>query len=194
MMNDYLTVKEFAAAAQVSHQYIYKITGTQLKPFVKKINKKTMIHRDGLTTFFEPATTVESVAQRVATSGVNSLQPVVEKVAQPNSTNFSTETGEIAALQKLIAELQQDKADLKKDKEYLQQEIQKQSELIDTLNRRIDADGKRMDSLQVLLDQQQKLTLVDKAAAADITDAGEAAEPANKQQSFFGKIKNAFKS
>ena len=40
----YLSVKEFAAAAEVSTQYIYKLVGNNLKPYVKRINKKIMIN------------------------------------------------------------------------------------------------------------------------------------------------------
>ena len=42
-MKDYLTVKEFAAAAGVSTQYIYKIIKKQLQQYVIKENGKTKI-------------------------------------------------------------------------------------------------------------------------------------------------------
>ena len=38
MEEEYLSVKDFAAAAGVTTQYIYKILGTHLKPYKKKIN------------------------------------------------------------------------------------------------------------------------------------------------------------
>ena len=36
MEKEYLTVKEFAAAAGCSTQYIYKILGTHLKPYKRR--------------------------------------------------------------------------------------------------------------------------------------------------------------
>ena len=43
MDKEYLTVKEFAAAAEVTTQYIYKIYGSSLKPYTKTIKKKKMV-------------------------------------------------------------------------------------------------------------------------------------------------------
>ena len=48
---EFLTVKEFAEAANVSTQYIYKILGSQLKPYKKKQNKKTVIDKAALKIF-----------------------------------------------------------------------------------------------------------------------------------------------
>lgn len=164
-MNEFITVKEFAAAANVSPQYIYKVKGTILKGYTKKIDKKLCISREALTLILENSTEVEKVAQPNSTIENKGFQPEVEKVAQPNSTTETTSaTAEIETLKQLIAELQQDKADLKKDKEYLQQQLAGQQELIQTLNNRLEADTKSIEHMQVLLNQQQQLTMIDKAS------------------------------
>ena len=163
-MNGFLTVKEFAEAAKVSQQYIYKIKGTTLKAYTKKIDKKLMISSEALKLFSENSTQVEKVAQPNSTEEIKGFQPEVEKVAQPNSTTEGTAAAaEIETLKQLIAELQQDKADLKKDKEYLQQQLAGQQELIQTLNNRLEADTQSIEHLQILLNQQQQLTMLDKA-------------------------------
>ena len=164
-MKEFLTVKEFAAAANVSQQYIYKIKGTILKGYTKKIDKKLMIKSEALQLILENSTEVERVAQPNSTAEIKDFQPEVERVAQPNSTtNEAPAAAEIEILKQLIAELQQDKADLKKDKELLQQQLAGQQELIQTLNNRLEADTKSIDELHILLNQQQQLTMIDKAA------------------------------
>ena len=47
-MKDYLSVKEFAAAANISQQYVYKIIKKQLQPYVVMVEGKTKIRQEGL--------------------------------------------------------------------------------------------------------------------------------------------------
>ena len=54
--------------------------------------------------------------------------------------------------------------------------------MIDTLNDRIAADGRRLENMQLLLDQQQKLTLVDKIAAAPAEEPLQEEQPLQEQQ------------
>ena len=164
-MKEFISVKEFAEAAKVSQQYIYKIKTTTLKGYTKKIDKKLVISREALKLFLENSTPAEMVSQPNSTEENRGFQPEVEKVVQPNSTtNETPAAAEIETLKQLIAELQQDKADLKKDKEYLQQQLAGQQELIQTLNNRLEADTKSIEHMQVLLNQQQQLTMADKVA------------------------------
>ena len=164
-MKDYLTVKEFAAAAGVSTQYIYKIIKKQLQQYVIKDNGKTKIKATALSEFEN----LQQVSQP-------SLQPKVEDV----------NSGEIAALNRLIDELKQ-------DKETLLQQLDRQNQMIDTLNDRIAADGRRLENMQLLLDQQQKLTLVDKIAAAPAEEQRQEEQPLqelNKNKGFFARLFN----
>ena len=194
-MNDYLSVKEFAAAANVSTQYIYKILDKQLQPYVIKISGKTKINVEALEKFKVSQPVAQPVSQPVSQLGFCSdtaenqdfMQPVAQLVSQPVSQpKGKSKAGEIEALNRLIEELKQ-------DKEYLQQQIEKQNKLVDTLQERIAADGRRLENMQMLLDQQQKLTLVDKISAPAAEEAKEEQkeieEPLQKK-GFFAKLFN----
>ena len=190
-MSDYLSVKEFAAAAGVSDKYIYKIKNKGLKPYLRRENKQYVIHKDALNLFSESSTDSLAEFNRDSTSQNLFFQPEVEKVETTDSTKNSTEKAdEIAALHLLVEEL-------KKDKDYLRQQIDSKDKLIDTLTSRIESDAIRLDKMQLLLDQQQKLSLVDKAgmkredivsgAAANETTVEES-EPTEQKKGFFARL------
>lgn len=190
-MSDYLSIKEFAAAAGVSDKYIYKIKNKGLKPYLRRENKQYVIHKDALKLFSESSTDSPAEFNRDSTSQNLSFQPKVEKVETTDSTENSTEkANEIAALHLLVEEL-------KKDKDYLRQQIDSKDKLIDTLTSRIESDAIRLDKMQLLLDQQQKLSLVDKTgmkredivsgAAANETIIEES-EPTEQKKGFFARL------
>lgn len=148
----YLTVKEFAEAAGVTTQYIYKIIGKGLKPYTKRQNKKTVINAAALD-FIKNGFPLDQPSQQNAT---NQEQPSKEAELQPDATNNQPtnatttnqeQNGEIEALKLLIAELKQDKEDLKKDKEDLKQEALKWQ--------------------QLLLEERNKVKLLEAAAAGE---------------------------
>ena len=187
-MKDYLTVKEFAAAAGVSTQYIYKIMKKQLQPYVFKIEGKTKIKAEGIQEIKKLQPNSQQVSQQVS-QPVSQLettnnavpqevsQPSLQQVSQPSLQPKveNVNSGEIAALNRLIDELKQ-------DKEQLLQQLDRQNQMIDTLNDRIAADGRRLENMQLLLDQQQKLTLVDKIAAAPAEEPLQEEQPLQEQQ------------
>lgn len=190
-MNDeeekYLSVKEFAAAAGVTTQYIYKILGTYLKPYKKKVNKKTVIAEAAIGLVKNGfATVATNATNQNATPQTEPLQPMQPTDQPTNTTDFATleESGEVKALKELIAELRQDKEDLKRDKEDLKQEALKWQ--------------------QLLIDERNKVKLLEAAAAPKekeelmFTEVEE--EPAAKEvekqelpQGFFNKLKWLFK-
>ena len=183
-MKDYLTVKEFAAAAGVSTQYIYKIMKKQLQPYVFKIEGKTKIKAEGIQEIKKLQPNSQQVSQPVArieatnnTVPKEISQPSLQQVSQPSLQPKveNVNSGEIAALNRLIDELKQ-------DKENLLQQLDRQNQMIDTLNDRIAADGRRLENMQLLLDQQQKLTLVDKIAAAPAEEQLQEEQPLQEQQ------------
>lgn len=155
-MKEYLSIKEFAAAAGVSDKYIYKIKNQGLKPYLRRENKQFVIHRDALKLFSEGSTDSPAELNRDSTSSEKKIQPKVESVETTDSTqNSAVKTDEIAALNLLVEEL-------KKDKEYLRQQLDSKDKLIDTLTSRIESDALRLDRMQLLLENEQKLSLVDK--------------------------------
>lgn len=138
---EYLTVKDFAAAVGVSHQYVYKVLKTRLKPYVKRVNGKMMIHSSAIDLF-------KSESDGCATNSTNLLQGrkssneaasghLKQEIFATNSTpKFATsEIGcknaqkdketrdatdsEVKILRELIDELKKSNEELKKDKEIL---------------------------------------------------------------------------
>lgn len=138
---EFLSVKEFAAAAGVTTQYIYKVLGTKLKPYKKKIDKKTYISSSAIVLIKDATneTNLESnkdnrteaseidTLREPQTAKNTTLQPTLQPMQPTNATN---KDGEIEALKQLIEELKQDKEDLKKDKEDLKQEAIKWQQLL----------------------------------------------------------------
>ena len=195
-MKDYLTVKEFAAAAGVSTQYIYKIIKKQLQQYVIKENGKTKIKATALSEFENLQQVSQPSLQQVSQPNFSSdlkenremIQPSLQQVSQPSLQPKveDVNSGEIAALNRLIDELKQ-------DKETLLQQLDRQNQMIDTLNDRIAADGRRLENMQLLLDQQQKLTLVDKIAAAPAEEQQHEEQPLQeikKNKGFFARLFN----
>ena len=94
-MNEYLTVKEFAAAAGVSQQYIYKILNTILKPYTKTINKRKMIDKEGLKVIVKENSTDDTTNSTVdckpdTTAEKQEIQPEIQPELQTKSTGNST--------------------------------------------------------------------------------------------------------
>lgn len=173
MDNEYLTVKEFAAAAGVTTQYIYKILGTHLKPYKKKQNKITVIDKAAIKLVKEGFATDETAA-------TNEMQPHENSVAnqkqptdnQTNETPCNNDNGEIEALKLLIEELKAEKEELKKDKEqlikdkeYLQQDIVAWKSL--------------------LADERNKVKLLEDAKKEDENIIVDAEQPKKKFKWFF---------
>lgn len=198
-MNDnYLSVKEFAAAAGVTTQYIYKILGSSLKPYKKKINKKIYIDaaavdyiKGGFPNDIEnqpKPTENQPTLQPSENAGLQPNQPTLQPTKPTNATSDKLEelqsSGEVEALKLLIEELKQDKEQLIKDKEDLKQEALKWQ--------------------QLLVDERNKVKLLEAAAAPvekeelvfrEVEQEEPAAEQEEKQklpQTFGEKIKWLF--
>lgn len=134
---EYLTVKDFASAAGVSHQYIYRVLKTRLKPYVKRVNGKMMIHSSAIDLFtFSSdgcATNSTSSLQLEKHDNRAASEPLQQENFATNLTeNFATCAtsckntqkdnridSEIEILRELIEELRKSNEELKKDKEIL---------------------------------------------------------------------------
>lgn len=202
----YLSVKDFAEAAEVSTQYIYKLVGNSLKPYVKKINKKTMINAAAIQLL------KDGFNATVATNSTNLLQPdkntnfqPLQSTEQPtNSTNFTTveksinlreESGEVQALKEMIEELKRDKEDLKKDKEQLtkdkedlkQEALKWQQLLIDEKN--------KVKLLEAAKTEQQEDNIINIKEQLNVTESTkEEQEKKELHKGFFNKLKMLFRN
>lgn len=205
-MNDnYLSVKEFAAAAGVTTQYIYKILGSSLKPYKKKINKKIYIDAAAVE-YIKGGFPNDIENQPKPTENQPTLQPSENAELQPNQptlqptkpTNATSDkleelqsSGEVEALKLLIEELKQDKEDLKQDKEQL-------------IKDKEDLKQEALKWQQLLADERNKVKLLEAAAAPvekeevvfrEVEQEESAAEQEEKQQmpqTFGEKIKWLF--
>lgn len=138
---EYITVKEFAAAVNTSHQYIYKASKTRLKPYIKRVKGKIMIQSAAIDLFISSsagcATNSTSWLQGEKSANEAAAITVQQEIFATNSTekhatsatgcksiqiDNATENetkGEAEILRELIEELRKSNEELKKDKETL---------------------------------------------------------------------------
>jgi len=88
-MNDYLSVKEFSAAAGVSTQTIYKQLETRLAPHVKESGGRKYISKAALEEFYK----VQQDASELQPD-TTKLQPDATKL-QPDATSLQSDASEI---------------------------------------------------------------------------------------------------
>ena len=88
-MNDYLSVKEFSAAAGVSTQTIYKQLETRLAPHVKESGGRKYISKAALEEFYK----VQQDANELQPD-TTKLQPDATKL-QPDATSLQSDASEI---------------------------------------------------------------------------------------------------
>ena len=221
MNENLLTVKELAAAAEVSTQYIYKLLKSSLKPYVKRINDK--YYFDAFVVSYikngfpadkekpqELATKDATLQPTDATKGCNqtetlknkeksqelatkdaTLQPTLQPTDATKGCNLENE---LELLKMIVDELKQDKEALKQDKEQLTKDKEYlQSECL------------KWQSL--LLEEKEKVKLLEAAATEQPQEPVEAdaayteivEQPAEEPhqeppQSFIKKLKWLFKS
>lgn len=138
---EYLTVKDFAAAANISHQYVYKVLKTRLKPYVKRVNGKMMIHSSAIDLFTsssggcatnsidwlqscKPAEEAAAITVQQEIFAINSTPKHATSATGCKSIHIDNATenetkGEVETLRELIEELRKSNEELKKDKETL---------------------------------------------------------------------------
>ena len=72
--NEYMTVKDFAEAAGVTTQYVYKLLGNKLQPFTNRENGKTLISAEALSLFSGNETSQETDKQQTIDNLLIALQ------------------------------------------------------------------------------------------------------------------------
>lgn len=90
MMNDYLSIKEFAKATGLSQQAIYKQLNNKLKTYLKVVDNKKMLEKSALSLFVK-----EEKSNGVEQQLINMLQ-----------TELNEKNKQIAELQKLLDQAQ----------------------------------------------------------------------------------------
>ena len=151
-MNEYLTVKEFAAAAGISQQAVYKQISSRLKPYVVNKGNQKVIAAEALNIFYPDADSIRNSTLDSTNSTLDStnstrenpeIQPdsmqkedEVEQVKQPDSTG-SGEDSKQKDLEEQIKKLQEQIENILKneqeEKEFLKEQIRQKDKQIDSL-------------------------------------------------------------
>lgn len=177
-MDNYLTVKEFAAAANVTTQRIYKLyamgcttkcngIATELHEYFKIENGKKYIHRDALR-LFENATELHNEMQPLATDNATELQSDNQAL-----TNTLQET--ITALREQLTE---------KDKQ-----IAELTAALKTSQQQLTVAQEQQTALTTALTQQQALHAgTIQQQLEQRSDVPEHEEPQQQQGTFFSRL------
>ncbi len=170
MAEKYLSIKDFAAAAGVSQQAVYKRLDKSLKPFVKVVDGKKKLSEDGLKVYLN--STIQPTQQPTIQPTFNNHVENVEKpwtdgestineTSINHSTSLTTEKEQIQTLTRMV--------------DIIQKELEVKNKQIADLNDRLAEALKTVEAQNVLISQQQHLSLLDKteAKAEKVTDQGE---------------------
>lgn len=219
-MKDYLTAKEFAAAAHVSPQTIYKQMGGRLAPYVKTVKGQKRIAADALKDFYEvveeeglgttniqPETTANQPDPTINQSETTTNQPDPTAENQPKTTESNppaSQDQQIEALNKLI--------------EIVQKELEEKDRQLAVKDKQIQDLSDRLAEALQLTKGQQYIAAADKtkeliaargqqdqeegAAAADQEETTAAAaedqadqeEPQPREKGFLAFLARLFKS
>lgn len=157
MDDKYLTVKEFATAANISQQAVYKQLNSRLKPYIKIKGNQKLIAVEALNKYYAAdssgdSTEVKQLEQPRSSAPNPAIQPKVEPVEQPNSTQIPPDKSQ-KELEAQIKELQE------QIKEILKSEQEEKKFLRDQIIQK----DKQIESLQDNLKMAQQLAAADKA-------------------------------
>ena len=190
MNDEYLTVQEFAKAAGVSKQTIYKQMNSRLAPYVQTIKGQRKIAAAALHEFYD---TVEQPKQPEATENQQKPTEKVENSTenQPNSTITkqpeTTENQEPTSLEKRIDELekllQKQIEEDRQEKEFLKDQIRQKDKTIENLTENLKiaqqlaaADKKKLLEIEQRQQEKEQGIIVEDQAEGVINPAAAAAD------------------
>lgn len=205
-MNDYLSVKEFSAAAGVSTQTIYKQLETRLAPHVKESGGRKYISKAALEEFYkvqQDATELQSDTTKLqpdATSlqsDVSEIQPeptdevpADQPSLQPTAPSQNGNQRELDLLQELVKTIQKELEEKNKQLEIKDKQIQ---DLSDRLAEAMQLTRGQQyiaaaDKTKDLVDKEAKTdTIVVSPAAVSGHTAPEEEQP-QKKKGFFARL------
>lgn len=182
MQEEYLTVKEFAAAAGVSTQRIYKAMKTTLQPYIANTeNGATMLHCDGLREF-----------------GINHSLQLCNDVLQTESCKAQTRTGSETTENEhskntqacndvlqtaLIDELRAQIDELRADKEHMKEQLRSKDAQIATLTTALDNVTAALTTAQALHAGTIQQTLIENKAEPSTAPTSSEDAPAQSSDS-----------
>ena len=200
--NDLLTVKEFAAAAGVSTQRIYKAMKTTLQPYVANTeNGLTMLKADGLREFGinhslqlcnDVLQTESCKAQSSNNTGIDgdlppelATQGLQPRVASDTARLIDTQAAEIETLKQQLETLQTELTAKNTQISLLQAHTAGQQKTIDSLTAALTA----AQTLQAMEKQERLQLQGDTQPGGDQSEAGTASAP---KRGIFARIREAW--
>lgn len=205
-MNDYLSVKEFSAAAGVSTQTIYKQLETRLAPHVKESGGRKYISKAALEEFYKvqqdatelqpdatklqpDATSLQSDASEIQPEPTDEVQPDQPSL-QPTAPSQNGNQRELDLLQELVKTIQKELEEKNKQLEIKDKQIQ---DLSDRLAEAMQLTRGQQyiaaaDKTKELVDKETNTIDVSPAAVSGHTEPDPEEERPQKKKGFFARL------
>ena len=163
MNNKYLTPKEFAAAAGVSSQAVYKQLSGRLFPYVKTVAGHRMIDTAALSELYgvvQPESTDATENQPKTTDGAEENQP---KSTEELNDNQPKSTGDSRPETAVEALLRQQLEDNRKEIEFLRKQVEQLTESLRAAQALHAADRQKLLDIDQDQEQPEVITPVDRS-------------------------------
>ena len=192
MSDEYLTVQEFAKAAGVSKQTIYKQMNSRLAPYVQMVKGQRKIAAAALHEFYDvveqPETTENQpeTTDRVEYSTENQLNSTFD--SQPETTEKQQKTTLEKRIDELEKLLQKQIEEDRQEREFLKDQIRQKDKTIENLTENLKiaqqlaaADKKKLLEIEQKQQEKEQGIVVEDQAEGIITPAAPAADQGQGQ-------------
>lgn len=105
MEQEYLSIKDFAAAVGITKQAVYKQLNNKLKPYLKEVDNKKMIEKSALL-LFERKSDLNQDEQQLNNQLNEKLIDMLQKELEEKGQQLHEKDKQIAELQKLLDQSQ----------------------------------------------------------------------------------------
>ena len=195
MNDEYLTVQEFAKAAGVSKQTIYKQMNSRLAPYVQTIKGQRKIAAAALHEFYnsveqpkQPETTVNQPKTTVKVENSTENQPNSTFDSQPKTTERQQQTSLERRIDELEKLLQKQIEEDRQEKEFLKDQIRQKDKTIENLTENLKmaqqlaaADKKKLLEIEQRQQEKEQGIVVKDQAEGVINPAAAAADQEQNQ-------------
>lgn len=195
MDNEYLTVQEFAEAAGVSKQTIYKQMNSRLAPYVQTIRGQRKIAAVALYEFYdvveqpnqpEPTEKQPKTTEKVDGSTENQSNSTLDN--QPKSTEKQEKTSLEKRIDELEKLLQKQIEEDRQEKEFLKDQIRQKDKTIENLTENLKmaqqlaaADKKKLLEIEQRQQEKEQNIVAEDQAEGVINPAAAAADQDQEQ-------------
>jgi len=182
MSNKYLTVKEFAAAAGISQQAVYKQLGSRLKPYVENKGSQKVIAEEALKEFYPAADLPADSTPDPTNSTLNSTDSTLDSTSSTPESTEEVEQGtrvEQPDLTDPAAERRQKELEdqIRELQEQIKEIIKNDQEEKKFLRDQIIQKDKQIESLNENLKMAQQLAAIDKKKLLELENKQQEEDP-----------------